>query len=247
MKHVKEVNEIIEKYNEKLDIFYTKFNAGYVALIGVGITLISIISAYILYTNVDPTFNIFSNWISDLGRGPNFSGLAFNSGMILSSFTMLFFQLYLVRDLQKRGSDKTLIKLSYISGLCSSIGLFFVGVFPLNFSSILHGIAADTYFFGGLFGCLIYGILELKTPNMSKFQAFIGFLTASVYMTYIIIAIGALIWPGFTQTIIYFTEWLTLMFGTLWVLAHGLYTIMISTTGFHKIIMALRKIIRWKR
>lgn len=247
MKNVKEVYDIIEKYNEKLDIFYTKFNAGYFALIDVGITIISIILAYLLYTSVDPTFNMFSNWISDLGRGPNYSGLTFNSGMILSSFTMLLFQLYLIRDLHKRGGDKTLIKLAYISGSCASIGLFFIGVFPLSFSPILHGIAADTLFFGGMFGSLIYGILELKTPNMSKIQAIIGFITASVYGIYIAIAIGSLISPLFTQAITYFAEWLTLMFGTLWILAHGLYTIMVSTTGFRAFMKSLRRIIHWKK
>ncbi|MHA1489798.1 MAG: DUF998 domain-containing protein [Promethearchaeota archaeon] len=223
------IYELIEKCNGKFDIFYKKFNGGFFAFLGVSISIISIVVAYFLYVSVDPTFSVFSNWISDLGGGPNGAGLVFNSGMIITSFIMLFFQIYLNRNLQVIYRKTKILKLAIISGYISLIGLFFVGIFPLNQFQVLHGIAADLFFFGGLFSSIFLGISEIKTPNIPRFKAILGFITAFSFGLYIIVAVGALFIPLITG-IVKFLEWVTVVVLLSWMFENGLYVIMLSYT-----------------
>ncbi len=222
-------NKLKKKHNRGLDILYEKINGGFFGLIAALILIISIAVAYVLYISVDPNFSIFSHWISDLGGGPNRSDFVFNSGMITVSFVMLFFQISLNRYLQKRNKRaiKT-IKLAYISGIISSIGFFFVGVFPLSRFQILHGIAADLIFFGGLFCCIFIGISEIKTPNVPRLHVIMVFIAASFFGLYILVAVGALFIPIITEGTVKFFEWVTLFVGLSWIFEYGFYTIMLS-------------------
>ncbi|MHA1489795.1 MAG: DUF998 domain-containing protein [Promethearchaeota archaeon] len=259
MKEIKKIYEFIKKndlkidllYNKlkktfykELDLLYEKINGGFFALIAPLILIISIAIAHALYISVDPNFNVSSNWISDLGGGPNRSDLVFNSGMITVSFIMLFFQISLNRYLQKRNKKplKT-IKLAYFSGIIASIGFFFVGIFPLNRFQILHGIAADLIFFGGLFSCIFIGISEIKTPNVPRLHVIMVFIAASIFGLYILVAVGALFIPVITEEIVKFFEWVTLFVGLLWMFEYGFYTIMLS----YSIIISRRGISLKKR
>ena len=51
----------------------------------------------------------------------------------------------------------------------------------------MHNIAAGLFFFGGLFSSIFYGITTYFTPNISKFQSIVGFLVATIFLSYIII------------------------------------------------------------
>ncbi len=221
------VYELIEKCNGKLDIFYEKFNGGFFALLGVLISIISISTAFVLYTSGDSSFTIYSHWISDLGYGPNGADVVFNSGMIITSLIMLFFQIYLNRNLQTIYGKTKILKLAIISGYISLIGLFFVGIFPLNQFQVLHGIAADLFFFGGLFSSILLGISEIKTPDVPRFKAIMGFITAFSFGLYIMIAVGALFIPLITG-IVKFFEWISVGVLLSWMFQNGFYTIMLS-------------------
>jgi hypothetical membrane protein len=87
-----------------IDKFYQKVNGCYFAFVGVGTSLLTIFIAYLLYIQVDPTFNILDNFISDLGDGPNYSNVAFSVGVILGSCISLFFYLFLTDFLIGRGA-----------------------------------------------------------------------------------------------------------------------------------------------
>ncbi len=168
---------------------------------------------------------MFTNWISDLGRGPNGANVVFNSGMMVASIFFLIFQFHVVRNLHAKGKAKyqpmeTKLELSifgsYISGIIMSVGLFFIGCFPLNFNIYLHGIAANLYFFGAMFLALFCGISHLFVSENSRYEATIGFSVALIFGAYIIIAIIAIAIPEQIQSILYFSEWVSLFAIEFW-------------------------------
>ncbi len=215
----------------KIDKFYQKFNGGYFACIGVAIAIISISLAFVLYMSVDSSFTIYSHWISNLGAGPNNSNVVFNSGMMVTSLFTLLFLTFSFRNLQQKGVNKELLKISFIAGLISSIGLFFVGVFPMDSARTMHGVAASTYFIGMLSFSVFIGITELTSPKIPKLQAISGFLVAAFFATYLIC--GLLAWSDihsveYLRNVI-FTEWLTLFAILAWMLERAIITIVDST------------------
>lgn len=213
---------------EKLDKFYKKINGNYFGLISVFIAAISITVAQLLYMAVDPTFSITTNFISDLGTGPNGSDIVFSIAMILSGVLIMPFYVYIGWYLQKRENQNSL-RIGMIAGLIGSIGMMLVGVFPLNpndiFSYNMHIIAAGILFYGVLSMLLIYGISEYRNPEISNLLSILAFITAGLYgafMTSVIIQYLASI-PF--QAYTYIIEWIGTYSMGIWIIAHVYYTL----------------------
>jgi len=213
---------------EKLDKFYKKINGNYFGLISVFVAAISITVAQLLYIAVDPTFSITTNFISDLGTGPNGSDIVFSIAMILTGVLIMPFYVYIGWYLQKRENQNSL-RIGMIAGLIGSIGMMLVGVFPLNpndiFSYNMHIIAAGILFYGVLSMLLIYGISEYRNPEISNLLSILAFITAGLYgafMTSVIIQYLASI-PF--QAYTYIIEWIGLYAMGIWIVSHVYYTL----------------------
>ncbi len=83
----------------------------YFGIIGVPATSISVLVAFFLYISVNPTFNMVSNCVSDLGTGPNMSNVVYNIGSIITGLCQVPFYLSLVKYLQNRKANIYLIKI----------------------------------------------------------------------------------------------------------------------------------------
>ncbi|MHA1726383.1 MAG: DUF998 domain-containing protein [Promethearchaeota archaeon] len=238
---IKELSAFIFNSNFKLDTVYKYLNGGYFALLSAITSALSIGVAFKLYSSVQE-FNFFTNWISDLGRGPNGASITFNLGVMSTSCLMFFFHYYLMKDLKRQQIQKKLRTITWISCICSLSGLFFVGVFPLDFSATLHGIAASFYFYGSFFWCLFYTLLERKSRVIPKFQVVFGFIVGLFYFYYNVIALSALVIPFITEEIVKFSEWLTLFAALSWLIERGFFTIISSSTGGYTIAISSRGI-----
>lgn len=201
--------EIDEKVEETLDKVYEKVPGKYFGLIGVTIYIFSTFIAFILYYSADPSYSIFTHWISHLGNGPNGSNLVFNIGWIISSFILFFFHVYEIRTFRIKGAKERYLDLMSLMALSFSVGLLFIGIFPLNLG-VSHSVAAFFYFLGGFGFALLYGILNLLIPRIPKKYAIVAFTTATCYLLYFL---SPSITPyaskiGITMT---FLEWITLI------------------------------------
>jgi hypothetical membrane protein len=172
------------KQNKKL---FSNVIVSHIVVIGALIGFLTAITAIILYMIADPTFSFITHWVSHLGTGPNGSDLVFNGGMIYSGIISWIYCLYLAGYLHKKGAFKILIVISLGCGIILGIGLLLVGIFPLELIFGMHNIAAGLFFYGGLFSCIFYGITAYFAKNISKFHSLIGFLTATVFLLYIVI------------------------------------------------------------
>jgi len=127
---------------EKIDTLYKRIKGSYLIFLGICLSILFNTIAIILYRQVDPTFNMFSNFLSDLGDGPNNSNIVFNSGMIISGIFGIFIFFYLMRFLQDKKGNSRLIFSAFIMGFIASIGAIMVGIFTVKTAPIMHVIGA---------------------------------------------------------------------------------------------------------
>jgi len=172
------------KFREK---FFSGLVVSHIVVVGALIGFLTAITAILLYISADPTFSFLTHWVSHLGTGPNGSDLVFNGGMVYSGIISWIYSLYLARYLHKNGALRFLIIISLGCGIFLGIGLLLIGIFPLELIFGIHNIAAGFFFYGGMFSCITYGITAYLTPSISKLQSIIGFMIASVFLSYIII------------------------------------------------------------
>jgi len=202
-------SEVDEKVEETLNQVYEKVPGHYFGLIGFLIYAFSTFTAVILYLSFDPSYSIFTHWISHLGDGPNGANYVFNLGWIFSSFILFFFQVYEIRKLRKKGIKERYLDLMSMASLSFTGGILFIGIFPLhNFE--IHTFFAVIYFAGGFGFTLLYGIIVLTLSDESNTLAFVAFTTATCYILYFLSPVIT-IYTSQIGITIYFLEWLTLI------------------------------------
>ena len=208
---------------EKLDRFYEKINGSYFGIIGFIISFVSVLIAQMLYMAVDPSFSGTSNFISDLGIGPNGSDIVFNNGMILSGIFLILFYTYIGWYLQKNGSNYS-IKLGILAGIVSSMGQILVGIYPLNsnnkFSYNMHILAAGILFYGLLIMLLIYGYNEYRNYKFPNSLTILSFIYAILFGAFITSVIFQYLSSIPFQIFTYILEWVGLWVGGIWIIAH---------------------------
>ena len=174
----------------------------------------------LLYILADPSFSVFTHYLSHLGIGPNGSDIVFNLGSMVSGIVMVFFFLNLSVFLIKKEVPKILVNLSFIFGLMSSIGIFLIGFFPGDGSQDLHNFVAGFFFLGGLAHCILYGISELKAKGISKLQALSGFVVAYFFIVFLFFTTINYFDPELSLEISHFSEWILYTLLMLWIIGH---------------------------
>lgn len=214
---------------EHLDRFYERINGSYFGIIAFIILVISVTVAQMLYMTVDPTYNLTTNFISDLGTGPNGSDVVFSIGMILAGIIQIPYYIYLGWYLQKKDKNMNLLRKGMIAGIIASIGFILVGIFPFdpndNFSYNMHIIAAGILFYGVLIMLLIYGISEYRNPKIPNLLSILAFITAILYGAFITSAIIQYLTSTPFQAYTYIIEWIGSWAMVVWMIAHIYYTL----------------------
>jgi len=210
---------------EKIDKFYEKINGSYLIFTGIGLSLLVILIAVILFIQVDPTFNMYSKFISDLGDGPNNSNIVFNTGIIISGIFNFFIYIYLTRFLQKKQGNEKLILLAFISAIISVIGTIMVGLFTSDTENTLHRTGAAMSFFGSFFLIIFFGIAEYKISDIPNKYSVPGFILAPISIVFLVFFLLLILNTGFSSEITIFTEWLAFFANTTWLFIQGIYTL----------------------
>ncbi len=176
-----------------------------------------------MYFINDPSFSFVTHYLSDLGAGPNGVGLVFSVGMILTSIVMIFFFLHLGTYLTNKKGNKYIILFALVSGLISSVGTFFVGIFPINIYLDLHNFSASFFFLGGFSYCLFFAISELTTPGISKYQALYGFVVCFFFFMFIFYSSINYYSPELCVLESYISEWILFLVLTSWIIEHEIH------------------------
>ncbi len=210
-------------------------NGGYFGIIGFILTSLSVILASILYSSVNPAFNIISNAVSDLGTGPNMSNIIYNIGTIITGICQFPFYLSLVKYLQDKKANLYLAQIVKLTFMTSAIGLIVLGVIPFRRENAIfflgHGSAAATHYVAGSFAFIFYGLFEILILKFSKMLGIISFLTGIIY---------GILWVGYLTNFVfripqvevnYTLQWIGLAGILIWSLLHSIF---LFKTKLHK-------------
>jgi len=143
--------------------------------------------------------------------------------MILTSAVMIFFFLHLSTYLINKKGNKYCILIALVSGLISSLGTFFVGIFPINIYLDLHNFSASFFFLGGIAYCLFFAISELTTPGISKYQALSGFVVFFFFFLFIFYSAINYFDPELCVIESYISEWILFSVLISWIIEHEIY------------------------
>lgn len=215
----------------EVDKFYERYNGGIFALVGVALGILTIGVSLLLYIRVDPTFSIFTHYMSKLGGIPKGapegiqypSATVFNVGMLFIVPIRLAFLISIVRLVHRMGANGWLALASLITGLISTTGSLMIALVPFSTNLYLHLMSALVYFIGATSFQLVFSITEFRTPGLPRILPVLSLLTLMVFsiFSYLLIRVEVLMVPGLAEPTIW--EWA--LFPTLmtWLLAHGLF------------------------
>ena len=199
-----------------------KIHGSYFAFLGVGIatlsTIVSIISLLLVY----PDINVFSLWMSDLGASP--FGVYFNILIMISSIFLFLFIRDFLKFLSKYNENQGLIRITLTFGFFSSLGLFLIGLFPvrnIGEASTVHAIVAFIYWIGSFLFWLFLGVIELKTPTISKSQSEIAIVTWLFWSFFLIYLSLIPIFPVLDTS--KFPQWLVHVVLAISITEHGIF------------------------
>jgi hypothetical membrane protein len=210
---------------EKIDTFYERLKGSYFIFFGISLSILFNTIAVILFRQVDPSFNVFSNFISDLGDGPNNSNIVFNTGMVLTGIFGIFIFLYLMRFLQQKKGNSKIILSAFIMGFIASIGAIMVGIFTVKTAPTMHFIGASFSFFGNFFALVLFAASEYSISDISKKYSISGFILASFNFIYLTCFFLLFMNIGFSKELTIFTEWLAIIANMLWLFTQGIFTL----------------------
>ena len=149
----------------------------------------SFLIAIMLYRAVDPSYSIFTNYLSDLGTGKNFSNIIFSLGLTLTEIFLILFYLCLGKAFKNENYNANLTNIAVLVSIISSISLILVIPFltdPTNLLfSIMHGILANIHFIGMTIAFIFYGIIEISISRTNPLRMnkliIISFSSALLY------------------------------------------------------------------
>jgi hypothetical membrane protein len=200
----------IDKKVEKLMYhLYDRVSGIYFGWMGLLTYALSTFIAVILYLAADPSYSIFTHWISHLGDGPGGANIAFNLGWILTSGIIFFFLTNEIRILRDKRVNERILDIMSLATLSFSMGFLLVGLFPLHLT-VAHSIAAGFYFYGGFTYFLLYGVILLKIPESGKIRSIFAFITIACHFLYFFSPLITL-YTANTRISMFFLEWTVLL------------------------------------
>jgi len=206
---------------EKLNSFYEKFPGSYIAYIGFIFSVAFMSIAIVLYN--DPSFTIFTHYISDLGASTKGSTLIWNIGMIISAPIRILFGFYLLKFLENRGANKKTIKITASFMVIAAIGSTILALNPHDISRLFHMLGAFVYFIGVVVIQINLSKMELKAENIPKYLPLVGILVVACYVLFLGFEISELISESFKLLACFF-EWMAFFSLMTWLVLHGYYT-----------------------
>lgn len=208
---------------------FIREKGGYFGVVGAISMTISAITSSILYSFMNPSFNVISYAVSDLATGPGLSGLIYSIGLLIASFSQIPLNISLINYLRKKMGNVFLIRLTVLSCLFTILSHNFLSIVPFYRTNIIlyyaHGIAAGTHYVAGSFSLIFYGFIELSYVKVSKIFFILSFISGALY---------ASLWIGYLldflvgipeQLINHTIQWVALAGIILWSLLHGIFLI----------------------
>lgn len=211
-----------------MDNFYKKINGSYFAFLGSSIFLIAIFIASGIYFASDPSFNIMTHWVSDLGEGPNFSNYVFNTGEIITGICYILFFLFLTKVLYREKKMKIPLIISFIISIIASIGLILAGIFPMYAAPLIHKTVATICFIGMCLSFIIFGYIESLIEDIPKLYSLVSYIISSIIIIFMISYLLDEVKIVQAREFYLFFEWFSVFSIIMWFFSQGICTLKLN-------------------
>ena len=212
-----------------LIVNFIRNRGAYFGIVGAISITISALISFLLHSSVNPSFNIISYAVSDLGTGPKISSVVYNLGLIIASFCQSALYISLIYYLHKKEGNVFLFKIIALASFFSIIGHIVLSLVPFErnflFLFLTHGTAAAIHYVAGSIAFILYGFIELLHVKVSKILVITSFITGILY---------GILWIGYLLDFIvgipeehinHTIQWISLAGIILWSLLHGIFLI----------------------
>ena len=212
---------------KKVIINFFRDKGAYFGIVGSVSIATSAIVSFLLHSSLDPSFNIISYAVSDLGTGPFIPSIIFSIGLIIASFCQGPLYFSLIKYFQKKEVSVLLIKITALSSLISMISHNILSLVPferdISILFLTHGTTSVSHYILGSFAFILYGFIERLNVKVSKILVVISFITGALY---------GMLWMGYLIFFIfglpveysnYTLQWFALTGVILWSLLHGIF------------------------
>ena len=133
---------------------------------------------------LSPDYLMWKKSISVLGGKTG--GIYLRLGIIISySFSILFI-IYIGRVIEHENLNENFRKSAIIIGIFSSVSAILTASFSGGNLSDIHGLLALFSWVGGAIFYTLISIIMLKNREFSKLVAYVGFITAGIFVFYLI-------------------------------------------------------------
>ncbi|MFX1537690.1 MAG: DUF998 domain-containing protein [Promethearchaeota archaeon] len=214
---------------ETIDRFFERVKGSYIVFIGTSIAMIFLAIAILTYYSSNPSFSIFSNFVSHIGLGPNISRINLLIGGTIIAITFAVYLLFFSRFLQKKGGNPALSWTAYFFSIVFGLSLISACIIPFDPSDALayeiHILSAISLFLSLTLLGIFYGYSELLIINIPRIISLISFIAAipaglfTIFFT--IQSYTNIPYQPFT----YFIEWTSVFSLVIWAMIHGFLTL----------------------
>ena len=176
---------------------------------------------------MNPSFNIISYAVSDLGTGPKISSVVYSLGLIIASFCQGPMYISLISYFHKKEGKVFLFKITALASFFLIIGHNVLSLVPFErnvlFLFLTHGTAAAIHYVAGSIAFIFYGFIELLHVKVSKILVITSFITGILY---------GILWIGYLLDFIvgipeeyinHTIQWFALAGVILWALFHSIF------------------------
>lgn len=160
--------------------------SGFLGLLAVILILIAVIISYIQILEYYNNFNLFNNWMSELGVGPN--RIILNVSIMIACLLLTPFLYGVINQIKTEIDDNLIPNICMITGIISIVGLFLIGLFPmedLGKNNLNHAIGAFVYWSGSLAFWNVLAMIYRRNPNLDKNAMVLVNLTNLAWVVFI--------------------------------------------------------------
>ncbi len=151
---------LMRNLNKRLKVNFIRDRGEYFGIVGAISIAISALISYLMNISVNPSFNIITYAVSDLGTGPKISSGIYGLGLVIASFCQIPLYISVINYLRKKECSVFLIKIITLSSLFSIISHNVLSLVPFEKEVLIlfltHGIAAAIHYVAGSIGFILW-------------------------------------------------------------------------------------------
>ncbi len=155
-----------------------------VGLVTGSIGVLEILLSTFAYAAVNPGFDLFATYLSDIGATPVWPQVFFNAGMLIVSPLRYLVLVLLVLRLYQLGVGRAFGTTILILGVFTTLGTIIMTAVPYTVDTTIHKLGVPLFFFGVVILQMIMGVRECQLKTVPRSLPILCFVVVAIYLTF---------------------------------------------------------------